>query len=251
MVIRIGLLSDVHYGIDTEYQKGTYAPSLLKGFVECMEEFNPQIIVELGDRINNISAEEDRIQLKTFRNALMALVCNFEYVIGNHDIAYLTKAENVQLVDQPMNSLRQKVHEGFSFFFLDSEESQSPQLDFSLMVGTKRTVFVFSHRPLLSVTLEKNRLFTPGVAQHCLWGEEFLQQLIEKGFYPICIHGHLHWNFCLVNDWVIQVCIPSLVDSWEVGKPAGSFGELIVDDANVYLDIKGLLPAHYCFQLKG
>lgn len=251
MVVRIGLLSDVHFGTDTEFQKGTYAPSLLKGFVEHMEEFNPQLIVELGDRINNISAEQDRIQLTRFRSALMDLTCGFEYVLGNHDIAYLTKVENEELVDKQMLSVRHKAGGGFSLIYLDSEDPDLPYLNFELLEGTERTVFVFSHRPLLSVELRQNRLFNPEVAQHCPWGKEFLQQLVDGGWFPICIHGHLHWNYCLVDDPVIQVCIPSLVDSWETGKPSGSFGELVVDDIHVHLDIKGLLPAHYCFRLKG
>ncbi len=48
MLVRIGLLSDVHYGSDTEFQKGSRAAHLLRDFCVRMGEFKPQFIVDLG-----------------------------------------------------------------------------------------------------------------------------------------------------------------------------------------------------------
>lgn len=256
MLVRIGLLSDVHYGSDTEFQKGSRAAHLLRDFCVRMGEFKPQFIVDLGgDRINNRDSEHDKKLLIKFRDGLAQLTpgVEFEYILGNHDIAHLTAEENTRLFDQHLSGLRYRAENGFVFLFVNSEQPIPPHLDFNVLKGGKRKgVFVFSHRPLLAVDVRDNRLFSPEVPpQHCLWGPKFVKQLAEKGgYYPICIHGHLHWNYCLVNTEVIQVCIPSLVDTWEVGRPSESFGEIIVD-THLNLNIRGLLPAHYCFELRG
>lgn len=250
MVLRIGLLSDVHYGIDTEYQKGRYAPALLKEFVRAMDEFQPHLIVELGDRMNNMSCGDDGNHLLRVAASLRSVRCRVQYVLGNHDLVHLGKEEITELVGQTMRDLEVTVHHGFPMLFVNSEGPR-PSLNLDLMAGSEKTAFVFSHRPLLPVPLENHRLFPKGSVQHCPWGEGLIQELTAAGWSPICIHGHLHWNYCFVQGSVIQVCIPSPVDIWEVGKPAGSFGKLVIQDGAVHLDIAGHLPAHYTFQIKG
>ena len=250
MVLRIGLLSDVHYGADTEYQKGCYAPTLLEEFVCAMKEFQPHLVVELGDRINNISYKEDKDHLLKLDTALQGLPCSVQYILGNHDLVNLGKTESAELLGQHMNDLQIAAHRGFPMLFLNSEGPR-PALDFDLEVGTEKNIFVFSHRPLLPVPLEHNRLFPQGSVQHCLWGEGFIQELTADGWNPICIHGHLHWNSCMVQGSVTHVCVPSLVDTWEAGDPAGSFGKLVIQGGVVHLDIAGRLPTHYTFEIKG
>jgi Icc protein len=249
VVLRIGLLTDIHYGADTEYQKGRYAPALLREFVGAMEEFQPHLVVELGDRMNNLSPEDDGHHLLQLTAVLQDLPCSVQYVLGNHDLVYLGKERSAELLGQAMNDLQIAVYHGFPMLFVNSE-GPKPHLHLDLMAGTERTAFVFSHRPLLPVSLENNRLFPKGTVQHCPWGEGLIQELRETGWNPICIHGHLHWNYCLVQDSIIQVCIPSLVDIWEVEEPAGSFGKLVIQNGAVHLDIAGRLPAHYTFQVK-
>ncbi len=58
--MKIGLVADIHYGPDADTQLGTQAPRMLESFREAMEAFRPDMIVDLGDRVNRVTREEDR-----------------------------------------------------------------------------------------------------------------------------------------------------------------------------------------------
>ena len=59
MPLRIGLVTDIHHGADVDVRVGRTAPELLARFTGRMrEEFHPDLIVDMGDRINDTDADK-------------------------------------------------------------------------------------------------------------------------------------------------------------------------------------------------
>ncbi|HBG00185.1 MAG TPA: hypothetical protein DDW87_01235, partial [Firmicutes bacterium] len=204
MELRIGMISDVHYGSDSEFQKGSKAPELLSSFVSAMHEFRPHLVVDLGDRVNNLDPPSDPLHLRALVKTTGSLPCPLRYVLGNHDLVHLSVRETEELLGQQLTGLRAERLHGFPLLFVNSEGPRPtgsdydrlwPELD-SDSGGNEglRPIITFSHRPLLKVPLDNHKLFEPGSIQHCPWGVELLGRLSAHGFRPVCINGHLHWN---------------------------------------------------------
>lgn len=258
--LRIGILSDVHLGPDTKYQAGTKAPELISNFVNSMKAFRPHLVVDLGDRVNNAGRDSDSHNLQTLISSLREIGCSLRYVLGNHDLVHLGVRQNEKLIGQRLTGVKAEVYEGVGLLFVNSEEPKESIFDGELLrqglasegrVDARgRPVIIFSHRPLLPVPLAGHVLFAPSSMQHCSWGEHLMDALTGKGWQPLCINGHLHWNHVLMHRPIIQVSIPSLVETWESGEPAGSFAELTLGSELCQINVRGRLPAHYIFHVR-
>src|SRR5262249_43367652 len=94
MPLRIGLLTDIHHGPDVDVRAGHAAPELLAQFVRRMrEDFHPDLIVDMGDRINDTDAEADKTRLADVRRILETVEVPVLYAWGNHDLINVSAAE--------------------------------------------------------------------------------------------------------------------------------------------------------------
>ena len=73
MPLRIGLITDIHHGPDVDVRLGSAAPELLEKFTRRMRnDFHPDLIVDLGDRINDTDLDADKRRLGDVRRMLEA-----------------------------------------------------------------------------------------------------------------------------------------------------------------------------------
>src|SRR5262249_48464459 len=87
MTLRIGLVTDIHYGPDVDVRRGSAAVALLARFTARMrEQFHPDLVVDLGDRINDVDVGTDRLGLRKVREMLEAAGTPIVYAWGNHDL---------------------------------------------------------------------------------------------------------------------------------------------------------------------
>src|SRR5437773_7812602 len=76
MPLRIGLITDIHHGPDVDVRLGSAAPELLEKFTRRMRnDFHPDLIVDLGDRINDTDLDADKRRLGDVRRMLEAAGC--------------------------------------------------------------------------------------------------------------------------------------------------------------------------------
>ncbi|WP_044134762.1 metallophosphoesterase family protein [Verrucomicrobium spinosum] len=98
-LLRIGLLTDLHYG-DKEPTKTRYyreTPGKLKEAVAKFNEIKPAFVIELGDLIDQAPTVEQEIAwLEEIDMIYAGLTCPRHYVLGNHCVATLTKEEFAQ-----------------------------------------------------------------------------------------------------------------------------------------------------------
>src|SRR5207302_3333071 len=98
--VKIGVVADIHCGPDADTQLGSQAPVLLEGFCDAMEAFGPDLLVDLGDRINPVAGRQDRQRTVWVRRRLLEIGVPVHHVLGNTDVGNLTKSELGPLLEQ-------------------------------------------------------------------------------------------------------------------------------------------------------
>jgi hypothetical protein len=94
MPLRIGLITDIHHGPDTDVRIGSAAPELLEKFTRRMRnDFHADLIVDMGDRINDTDLDADRRRLGDVRRMLEAAGVPILYAWGNHDLLNVSPPE--------------------------------------------------------------------------------------------------------------------------------------------------------------
>lgn len=121
-ILRIGLLTDLHYADKTPAGTRHYRETLAK-FEEAALEFEraqTDFTVELGDFIDAAdSVEVEQRYLKTINQQFVRACRERHYVLGNHCVDTLTKEEFLAAVEQP-RSYYSFDRAGFHFVILDA-----------------------------------------------------------------------------------------------------------------------------------
>ncbi len=95
-LLRVGLMTDLHYG-DKEPTKTRFYREALAKLDEAVAHMNrekPALVVELGDFIDQADSVEREIEwLKTMESHFTKLSMPRHYVLGNHCVGTLTKQE--------------------------------------------------------------------------------------------------------------------------------------------------------------
>lgn len=95
-LLRVGLMTDLHYGDKEPTKTRFYREALAKldEAVEAMNRDKPALVVELGDFIDQADSVEREIEwLKTMESHFTKLTMPRHYVLGNHCVGTLTKQE--------------------------------------------------------------------------------------------------------------------------------------------------------------
>ena len=120
--LRIGLMTDLHYADKAPAGNRFYRETLDK-LAEAASRFErdrPAFLVELGDLIDAAeSVEVEKSNLKTIDRAFSAICEDRHYVLGNHCVDVLTKAEFLGEVGRK-ESAYSFDRGGFHFIILDA-----------------------------------------------------------------------------------------------------------------------------------
>lgn len=95
-LVRVGLMTDLHYGDKEPTKTRFYREALAKldEAVEFMNREKPALVVEVGDFIDQADSVEREIEwLKTMEAHFAKLSMPRHYVLGNHCVGTLTKKE--------------------------------------------------------------------------------------------------------------------------------------------------------------
>jgi alkaline phosphatase len=121
-VVRIGLLTDLHYA-DKEPNGSRHYRETLAKLEEAARQFEkerPGHIVELGDFIDSAdSIETEKEHLRRINKVFTGLPGEKHYVLGNHCVHTLTKEEFLEVIGQKKSFGSFDV-EGFHFVILDA-----------------------------------------------------------------------------------------------------------------------------------
>jgi 3',5'-cyclic AMP phosphodiesterase CpdA len=264
--MRIAFVTDVHFGPATRWNGKLRKLSHHAGplLTACIESFNrdlrPDLLVNLGDVIEDASVEADLRAYGEFTRILSAAACPLLHVPGNHD--------QVNLSDDALRRLWG--HSGELFYSRDvgslhfvvlrarhQRNAEGREVNITIaddqlawieadLASTERDVVVCVHHPLGEMDLTGNRWFE-GRDDVCLVKNRAeVRALFERsGKVRAVFNGHVHWNHLSVIEGIPYVTLQSLTENLDEdapGRPAQATAVADIDDACVRVWVRGEEP---------
>jgi 3',5'-cyclic-AMP phosphodiesterase len=268
----LAFVSDIHVGpealFDGKLRKLTaHALPLLADVVATMNrEVRPDVLVNLGDDIEDEGRTVDVERLRAVLAALSRFDGELLHVAGNHDTVHVTARELGELwseagfrrLESPDRLYYATRLKGFHVVVLHTHERKDesvtldePQLGwFADRMKEPGPKVVLMHHSAADQILTGNRWFER--APHiCLVRERRrLRESMRGADVRVVVNGHLHWNHLDVLDGVPFVTVQSLVenlDSDAPGRPARGHAVVRLGARRTLVTVLGEETARYQF----
>ena len=172
--MRFALISDVHLGPRASHhgklRKLTdQSEDLIRAFVRRMKgELQPDLVINLGDVIEDESAEQDRARYAHFVSMLAEIGKPVLHVAGNHDTINLTTEEVAGMWGAGTGVTYSRDVDGFHFAVLRTIEHRGERIELPQeqvdwlaedLAKTSLPSIVLMHHPASEMRLEGNRWF--------------------------------------------------------------------------------------------
>ncbi len=265
-MITVAFVTDLHFGPEARWngklrKLSHHAAALAGAFVARMNEtVSPDLIVNLGDDIEDESIDVDRARYTECQTILRGAKAELVNVAGNHDTVNLTPTDLLTIWGRDG-----ALHYGFDrggihFVVLHTKERHEvdvsvgqEQLDWlaaelrdhpgptvilmhhSAAAPDLRGKFWFEGRPHVALVRERRAL---------------RKILFEHQNVLAVFDGHLHWNHVDVINGLPFVTIQSLIENLDEdapGRPAAAHAVVRLDDKRVVVEIEGAERARYQF----
>ncbi|GLQ58101.1 metallophosphoesterase family protein [Devosia nitrariae] len=225
---RIAFIADIHHGEDVLTKKSSQALQLFAQFAEFVAAEQPDLVIDLGDRIADRSHDTDLMLEHEVAAAFASIRVPIRHLCGNHDRDFLSVAENEAILDQSMghevvdlgswqvlvwraDTRIHRLPEGDTFRLADGD------LDWladHVRQAVKPTLVV-SHVPLSGQSQRSNYYFHANYGISIYPELEPIQAALREARMPmICVSGHVHWNSLTIVDAIPHVTLQSLSESW-------------------------------------
>ena len=267
MNLRFGLISDIHLGPPATFggrlrKLSHQAETLVQSFVRAAEEARLDLIINLGDVVEDSSPSEDRERYQRLMDLLAKVGCPVLHVAGNHDCVNL-EPQLAKLWSTPSLYYSYQL-DGCSFFVLHSQETKDtavhlPESQLAWLRGElgrcEYPAIVLIHHPVSDMNLDGNRWFEQ--APHiCRVAERrALRKVLEdSGKVVAVINGHAHWNHLDLIAGIPYITLQSLIENVEEdapGRAAAAWGIGTLDDKVLHLVVHGEHPVRYQIELPG
>jgi 3',5'-cyclic-AMP phosphodiesterase len=238
------------------------APTLTAAFVERMNQLErPDLVVNLGDVVEDESPELDRERYRQFLSILSALDAPVIHVAGNHDQIHLGE-DDLRALWKHRGPLHYSLDlGGVHFSVLNTLEQKDvavrlPAEQIAWLAGDLERaappVVVLMHHPASEMDLAGNRWFEKA-AHICRVAERReLRKVIEaSGKVRAVFNGHAHWNHLGVMAGIPYVTLQSLIENLDddaPGRPAAAHAVCDLDATRLSVRIEGADPARYRFE---
>lgn len=208
LMLKIAVVTDIHYGLTEEGQTASkLGLQMLEQSLETIGQDSFDLLVDLGDRLNDKKLADARACLKElalcFRNIRMPR----HHILGNNDILDVQKQEKILGTTLTNHSITMS---GWHFIFLSAYDgSIAGNLDDFSLNWLERELktndfpkIVFSHQPLDGQELPDNRFFKDDITDAYSKGSAIARTILEEsGKVKLVISGHIHQNkVCEIND---------------------------------------------------
>jgi 3',5'-cyclic-AMP phosphodiesterase len=265
--ITVAFVTDLHFGPEARWEGKlrkltARAGDLARAFVERMNrEVKPDLVVNLGDDIEDESLEADRARYAECQSILRGCDAELVNVAGNHDTVNLGAEDLLATWGETSSAgvlYRSFDRAGVHFVRLHTRERQ----DLDVTVGDDQIAWLAAdleqhpgptvllmHHSAADQDLRNNRWFDRR-AHVCLVHERRrIRELIDRhGQVRAVFNGHLHWNHLDVIGGVPYVTIQSLVENLDddaPGRPARAHAVARISSKRVVVEIEGAERARY------
>ncbi|MFO0758367.1 MAG: metallophosphoesterase [Byssovorax sp.] len=268
------LVSDLHFGPEASFggklrKLTARAGELSQAFVEEMNaRARPDLVVNLGDDIEDEGPEADRARYAECQAILRAAEAELVNVAGNHDTIHLSSNDLLSLWGEPARDTadpplyRSFDRGGHHFVILHTRERK----DLDVSVGEAQLgwlaedlgqnpgpTIVLMHHSAADQDLRGNRWFE-GSPHICLVRErrQIRRVLAEHRNVRAVFNGHLHWNHLDLIDGIPYVTVQSLIENLDddaPGRPAAAHALVHLSKKRVVVEVAGAERARYQFDI--
>jgi predicted phosphodiesterase len=276
--LKIGFVTDLHFGPeafhDGKLRKLTHhAAELTRGVVRAMnEEVKPDLLVNLGDDIEDEGREQDLARYSECQEILRTATAELVNVAGNHDTIHLTRDDLTAMWRHTGPGLSPpREYAGTLFYSLDrggfhlavlhtlerkDVEVRIPhaQLEWleADLAGTSLPVVVLMHHSASEQDLSDSFWFK-GLPHLALVKERReLRGILERsGKVRVVFNGHVHRNHLDVIAGIPYVTIQSLIENLDAdapGRPAAAYAVAHLEESRTTVRVYGNDPARYQFE---
>lgn len=262
--MRFALISDVHLGPPASHQgklrKLTHlSEELVSGFVRRMrDELSPDVVINLGDVLEDESAERDRERYARFVALLREIGKPVLHVAGNHDTINLSASELCELWGDGLELCYSRDHHGVHFAVLRTIEHRGERIELPEeqirwlerdLAETTLPCIVLMHHPASEMRLEGNRWFEKRPHLCRVVERRALRQVIEQSGKVLAVfNGHVHWNHFDVISGIPYVTLQSLIENLDddaPGRAAAAYAVCDLDDRRLVINVYGAEQLHY------
>jgi 3',5'-cyclic AMP phosphodiesterase CpdA len=266
--MRFALISDVHLGPQASHQgklrKLTHlSQGLVEAFVQRMREDEQlDLIINLGDVLEDESAEQDRARYAKFVGMLRDAGKPVIHVAGNHDTVNLTPAELCALWGDTPEATYSRDLDGVHFAILRTIEHRGERIELPeeqirwLERDLARTLLpsiVLMHHPASEMRLEGNRWFEKRPHLCRVVERRALRQVIEESGKVVAVfNGHVHWNHFDVIAGIPYITLQSLIENLDddaPGRVAAAHAVCELDDRRLVINVYGAEQLRYQVEL--
>ena len=268
VTLTIGFVTDLHFGPaayhDGKLRKLTHrAAELTRGVVRTMNEvIRPDLLVNLGDDIEDESREADLTRYGECQAILRTARAELVNVAGNHDTIHLNRDDLARIWRHEGQLFYALDRGGFHLVVLHTIERRDvdvriphAQLEWLKddLARTTLPAVVLMHHPAGEQDLSDSFWFA-GVPQLALVKERAaLRQILEEsGKVRVVFNGHVHRNHLDVIRGIPYVTIQSLVENLDAdapGRPAAAHAFARFDGTRCTVRVLGNDPARYQLEL--
>lgn len=265
MTLRIGLVSDVHFGPEARHEGrlrklSAYAEPLLETFVARMNDVDrPDLVVSLGDAIEDENHEVDRQRYGRFAQVLAGARAEVIHVAGNHDQMNLSDDELCELMGLEGSRLWRSFDRGDWHIVVLCTRYQpgrsvhlpEDQIQWLAedLAATSRNTLVLLHHPLCEMDCRGNRWFEEQPHLCRVAERRRVRQVLEQsGRVRAVVCGHAHWNHLSVIAGIPYITLQSLIENVDddaPGRAARAHALLELGAHDLRCDVRGEAPCHY------
>jgi 3',5'-cyclic AMP phosphodiesterase CpdA len=269
--LTFALISDLHFGPEAHFggklrKLTARAGELTRAFVTKMNEVaRPDLVVNLGDDIEDEGPEADRARYAECQAILRGAEAELVNVAGNHDTIHLSSNDLHALWGAPPSPVLYRSFDRAEQHFIVLHTRERKDLDVSLgpeqlawlaadLQAHPGPVIVLMHHSAADQDLHGNRWFE-GSPHICLVRERReLRRLLEAhGDVRAVFNGHLHWNHLNLIAGIPYVTVQSLIENLDddaPGRPAAAHALVRVSKKRLVVEIEGAERCRYQFDRK-
>ena len=268
--MRFALISDEHFGPAAYFQGKlrkltAHAGELCQAFVTRMnDEVHPDLVINLGDVIEDESRGQDLERYGEFVRILRQLECPVLHVAGNHDQVNLSDDDLRALWGHTGNLFYSRDVAGVHFSVLCTLEVTDvaihlpeAQLEWlrADLAQTELPSVVLMHHPASEMRLDGNRWFEKRPHVCRVAERRALQQVVSAAPRVVAVfNGHVHWNHFDVISGVPYITLQSLVENLDEdapGRAAAAHAVVDLDERRLVVRVLGAEPVRYQVELRG
>lgn len=253
--LKLAVITDIHNGKDSGRRLGSKAPYLVERFVKAANNFEPDMAVDMGDRVSGGSKENDETYMTELKDLFNKLAAPVHSLIGNHDIKYLSREENEEIMDSPSTSHSMDIN-GYHLTFWNPNVDTNDDGELYLtkedldwlkddLAKTDKPTILFSHAGLENVEADPegdnidnlneidNRFFYPESKK--------VRRILEKsGNVILAMSGHRHRKRVREINGIHYVTQQSLTNAYgEESRASGTYSLIEIDEDRIRIQLKG------------